>query len=171
MNFREQIQKFCKFQEILYIAHMKLDVNVKIRITGIYKIVNIVNGKIYIGSALNIYNRIFGSSSISHLKALKNNNHINKKLQNSFNKYGEDSFEFFIVEKCIKEELLIREQYYLDTLCFAKNYKKFSKYSFNICPNAGSPLGKKASNKTKKILSISKKGNKNPMFGKTITIL
>jgi len=98
-NFREIVQKFCKFQEILYIAHMKLDVNVKIRITGIYKIVNIVNGKIYIGSALNIYNRIFGSSSISHLKALKNNNHINKKLQNSFNKYGEDSFEFFIVEK------------------------------------------------------------------------
>lgn len=42
--------------------------------------------------------------------------HINKKLQNSWNKHGEDIFQYYILEFCSEENLVKREQFYIDTL-------------------------------------------------------
>ena len=124
-------------------------------VTGIYMIHNNISKKSYIGSAVNIYKRIFGSSSWSHLRALVENRHINTYLQNAYNKHGVSAFSFKILEICSKELLLSREQYYLDTFLYAQDPLKFRKKAYNICPTAGSPLGRKMSASTKAKFSIS----------------
>lgn len=70
-------------------------------IVGIYKIINNINGKSYIGSSRNICNRLR-----CHYYELRNNKHCNKRLQNSWNKYGEENFEFQLVETCNLENLI-----------------------------------------------------------------
>ena len=90
--------------------------------TGIYKIENLVNNKVYIGQAVNINNRWKG-----HLKELKHNNHTNRHLQNAWNKYGEENFKFDIIEECEEDKLTEREQYWIDYyggLNSSDNYNK-----------------------------------------------
>ena len=82
-----------------------------LRKSGIYKIVNLVNNNTYIGSAVKLYKR-----KNQHLHSLRRNIHHSTYLQNSFNKHKEENFKFEVVEFCEKEELLEREQYYIDTL-------------------------------------------------------
>ena len=76
---------------------------------GIYCIQNLCNGKVYIGQSINIQHRWS-----EHVKALENNSHINKYLQKSWNKYGQDNFEFFILEECARDILTEWEQYWID---------------------------------------------------------
>jgi group I intron endonuclease len=86
---------------------------------GVYAIVNTVDGKMYVGSSTNIKKR-WGD----HLWFLRNNKHRNPYLQNAFNKYGEASFEFRILEAIANEdELLAAEQYWLDyTQCYDREH-------------------------------------------------
>ena len=79
--------------------------------SGIYCIVNTDNQKKYVGSSKNIYQRLQ-----KHRAYLRKNMHENKKLQNSWNKHGEDCFQYFILEFCPEELLLKREQFYINTL-------------------------------------------------------
>jgi hypothetical protein len=72
--------------------------------SGIYMWLNVNNNKCYVGSSKNMIRR-----KSDHLKSLKNNNHHNGHLQKSFNKYGESSFTFIILELCNEEDLLTRE--------------------------------------------------------------
>jgi group I intron endonuclease len=78
--------------------------------SGIYCIRNTINGKFYIGSSAQCYHRV----KSQHLARLRNNKHSNPHLQASWNVYGEEAFEYFIVEECDRSELLTREQFYLD---------------------------------------------------------
>lgn len=106
------------------------------RQSGIYKIESkMFPNKKYIGSASR-YNDRKGR----HLKDLRLNKHPNKKLQNHFNKYGEGDLLFKLIEPCFQYLLVAREQYYIDRL----------RPWFNICKTAGSSLGRKASEETKK---------------------
>lgn len=57
--------------------------------SGIYKIENLVNGKVYIGSASNFRARWGG-----HRSKLKRGVHDNPHLQSSWNKYGAENFSF-----------------------------------------------------------------------------
>lgn len=59
----------------------------------IYKIENLVNGKVYIGQTVNSVERRWQA----HRSMLKRNNHDNFYLQNAWNKYGEDSFVFKVI--------------------------------------------------------------------------
>ena len=61
--------------------------------SGIYKITNIENGKVYIGKAMDIPKRF-----IAHLDNLRASNHTNKGLQNDFNVYGENALRFEVLE-------------------------------------------------------------------------
>jgi group I intron endonuclease len=79
---------------------------------GIYKIENIVNGKIYVGSSIDISKRFY-----KHLWMLRKGVHDNCHLQNSFNEYGENSFKFSILEFCDEKDLVIRENYYIEFFC------------------------------------------------------
>lgn len=110
---------------------------------GIYKIENIVNNKIYIGSCSN-----FNIRKGSHLCLLRQGKHHSIKLQRSFDKYGEINFIITLIEKCEKENLIIREQYYIDIL------KPF----YNICLVAGSTQGRVFTDLHKERLSKSLTG-------------
>ncbi len=127
-------------------------------IACIYKITNKKTGKIYIGSTSNFYKR-----KMEHINNLKSGNDHSRYLQNSWNKYGGDSFEFEIIEKCnpIKNILLSKEQYYLDLLLKAnENNHLFFKLGMNTCRLSNSKLGTKMSNKQKRKLSKVHKGKK-----------
>jgi group I intron endonuclease len=78
---------------------------------GIYRIINKKNGKCYYGSSKNIEKRWK-----RHKTGLKHKNHHNLKLQRAWDKYGEDSFDFEVVEECELNNLLACEQKYLDLL-------------------------------------------------------
>ena len=57
-----------------------------------------------------------------HVYCLRRNIHINLRLQRAWNKHGENSFQFDIIESCDNDKLLLREQHYIDTLgAFGKN--------------------------------------------------
>jgi group I intron endonuclease len=104
----------------------------------VYLIKNTLNNKVYIGSAVNFKKRI-----ISHCNLLKKNKHHSSKLQNSWNKYGENLFVYGILEEnIILTELINREQYFIDFFNSSKN-------GFNILPNAGTNFGNKWSKETK----------------------
>ena len=67
---------------------------------GIYCIFNAVNGKVYVGSSVNLYMR-----KAQHFSSLKYDKHHSIKLQRAYNKYGKDSFKFCILEYCDKKDL------------------------------------------------------------------
>jgi len=76
---------------------------------GIYRIRNLINNNCYYGSAKNI-NRRWSK----HKSQLKYGRHENVILQRAWDKYGEDSFIFEVIEVCDENELLLVEQKYLD---------------------------------------------------------
>lgn len=86
---------------------------------GVYIITNIVNGKRYIGSSKNLKERL-----IRHKWELDKGIHVNNYLQNSWNKYGEDSFEYGILCLCDITSQFEFEQYYIDNINPEYNIQK-----------------------------------------------
>ena len=76
--------------------------------SGIYRIKNTANGKYYVGQSEDIAKRWF-----HHRWELQNGKHINLHLQAAWDKYGEESFEFQVLELCPVEELNDREKYWI----------------------------------------------------------
>ena len=62
--------------------------------SGIYKIENLVNSKVYIGKSKDLKQRRY-----YHYNKLKNNRHPNQHLHNAYNTYGEDNFKWEIINK------------------------------------------------------------------------
>lgn len=114
-------------------------------LTGIYKIANTQNGKIYVGSSLNIKARWS-----KHLSALRRGVHKNAHLQSAFAIYGEHAFQFNVLELCDEQVLLTREQHYLDTL----------RPEYNILPIAGNSTGYRHGYDAKRKMSATHIGNK-----------
>ena len=152
-------------------------------ICGIYTIRNKVNGKIYIGQAIDIKDRWK-----DHRKRLNGGYHVNKHLQRSWDKYGEESFEFNILLECEESQLNTLEEYYIFELMtydkrvgYNKTYggdngrpteetrKKMSKSHTDIKGENHPMYGKHHSEETKKKISENHtdiKGEKHPMYGK-----
>jgi group I intron endonuclease len=76
----------------------------------IYKIENILNGKIYIGQS--IWDHYKKKSH--HFCCLKNQTHRNSRLQEDYDKYGKDVFRFQIIKWVNKEELNQNEIYFIE---------------------------------------------------------
>ncbi len=107
------------------------------KIGTIYKIENTINGKVYIGQT-----RVgFKKRVKEHLYGLRKNSHNNDYLQRAWNKYGEDNFNFSVVERCRVEEL---DRLEVKWITYHKNIigvynlesggnknKTFSRYSLN----------------------------------------
>jgi group I intron endonuclease len=112
--------------------------------SGIYMIQNVVDWKMYIGSAKYIARRW-----AVHRHNLRNNKSNNVHLQRAWNKYGEDCFRFSVLVYCKPDELIELEQYFIDGLNPA----------YNIQQVAGSSLGRKFSEETKEKLRKASTGH------------
>ena len=86
---------------------------------GIYIITNIFNGKRYVGSSNNLKERLQ-----NHFKSLKDGVHVNKHLQNAYNLYGEDFFEWGILKFSNIEDQYKDEQYFIDSIKPEYNIEK-----------------------------------------------
>jgi hypothetical protein len=111
-------------------------------ISGIYIINNLKNKKFYIGSSKNLYDRLH-----QHFHNLKYKKHHSNHLQNSYNKYGEDAFNYSILELCNVENLEEREQYWID----------FLKPVYNKRLDSTRNIGLKCTEKTKSKISTTLK--------------
>jgi group I intron endonuclease len=144
--------------------------------SGIYKIINIVNNKFYIGSSKELSKRW-----TQHKSKLKYNKHGNIILQRSWNKYGKECFIFEIIEECDVAFLLEREQFFLDTLKPYYNIGLKSSGGDNLTnhPNRDEIIQKMSdgvrerylnwSDDERKTYSEKYNGDKNPNFGKNWT--
>jgi len=91
--------------------------------------VNKINGNYYIGSSSNLHVRLYTYYSLRSLAI------SNRPIDRALLKHGFSNFRFEILEYCSYEDILKREQYYLDLL----------KPQYNIATIAGSTLGYKHS--------------------------
>ena len=87
----------------------------------IYQIKNLINNKIYIGST-NDYKIRWKV----HISQLNSKTHCNQYLQNAWNKYGEENFDFSILEEIELSEQFQKEQEWINKL------NPFGKNGYNI---------------------------------------
>lgn len=103
--------------------------------SGNYRLTNKLNGNFYIGSSINLKQRYLNYFYISYIK--KRQNLI---ISRALIDYGNSNFSLEILEYCDKTILLKREQYYFN----------FLNPPYNILKIAGSSLGDKLTEETKK---------------------
>lgn len=103
---------------------------------GVYQIVNLVNGKVYVGSTSHSIQHRWNC----HRSELDKGIHHSLHLQRAWDSYGASFFSWQILEECAPTECITREQFWIDKLKSA-NFK----FGYNISPTANSPLGCKHS--------------------------
>lgn len=114
---------------------------------GIYTITHIKSGKQYVGSSVTLKRRFN-----RHKNELRKNIHRCSHLQRAWNKYGEEAFVFAVIESIVDvDQILIREQHWIDTL-------KLTKKLYNTCPKAGSPLGMRLTEEQRAKISKAHRG-------------
>lgn len=120
---------------------------------GIYMIQNKLNNKMYIGQAVDIEDRWK-----HHVWGLGGDYHDNTHLQRSWNKYGEENFEFTVLLECEESDLNMYEEYYIFELM---TYDPRVGYNKKYGGNSGRPT-----EEIKRKMSDSNKGEKHYMYGK-----
>lgn len=94
---------------------------------GIYLITQLSSGLVYVGSSVNVKNRVS-----RHRTELKNGTHGNAHLQRAWNKYGEADFAISVLEYLPSTDKLIAcEQRHIDSRKSADRA-----FGFNIVPRA-----------------------------------
>jgi group I intron endonuclease len=105
----------------------------RVKPAGVFQIKNTVNGKVLLGSSLNLEGPLN-----SHRFMLKIGSHRNKVLQQEWNEYGEDHFLFEILETVIvkddpnfnlSDELTLLEMIWLEKL------QPFGEKGYNLNSN------------------------------------
>jgi group I intron endonuclease len=96
---------------------------------GIYKIINILNNKFYVGSAVDLKRR-----KTRHFSELRKGNHKNGHLQAAWKKYGEQAFIFVVVEEVADVALLFEKE----NVWLKEHVGK--PYCYNIGTDAAAPM-------------------------------
>jgi group I intron endonuclease len=117
-------------------------------VAGVYRIRNLVNGKVYIGST---------ASDLAyrwreHRKRLRGGQHGNRHLQSAWNKYGEHNFIFEVIENCLRDDCVSREQSHMDAC------RAVGGVLYNLAPNAGTCRGVKH---TEEVRQANRERNRN----------
>jgi len=114
--------------------------------SGVYEIINTINGNRYIGSSVRITSRLS-----AHKCRLRQNKSHNKHLQSAYSKYGEESFMFRPLLYCDPKNVLMYEQMCLDGMQSNYNKTKSAESPFTGC---------KLSEEQKKQIGLRSLGNK-----------
>lgn len=112
--------------------------------TGVYLIENLANGRRYVGSANSLKKRFR-----EHRRQLSEGRHHSRFLQRAWNKYGPLFFRFRVVAYCSRDDLLFYEQRLIDGL----------KPDYNTSPTAGSQLGYRHTEETRRKMSVARRRN------------
>lgn len=139
---------------------------------GIYRILNLINNKYYIGSSKSIVKRIR-----EHKRLLRKGEHENKHLQSAWNKYGEQNFAFEIIQIISSDEL--KNNCYLrnlETKYILESGSANDKIGYNIINGGIGSLNTPCSEEKRRKISEANKGktawNKNiPMTEEQKAIL
>lgn len=114
----------------------------------IYQIRNKVTGQSYVGRTINLEERWYW-----HRKNLKSGDN-SPHLQHAYNKYGEENFEYLVVEECPDDQLGERETYWIDTLDTFYN-------GYNLTRGGeGGRLGMPHSDESRQLMSQNTRGRK-----------
>lgn len=98
------------------------------RSPGVYRILCLQTGKLYVGSSVDLRARWH-----HHRRSLRRGDHRNSYLQQAWNKYGEESFEFSVLQLADAADRLKTEQAWMDKTGCTDN-----RVGFNISRIAGS---------------------------------
>ena len=99
---------------------------------GVYAIVHTASGRMYVGSSVRLRRRW-----ADHRRLLRRGSHSNRYLQAAWSTYGEDAFEFVLLEEVADiTKVIEREQAWLDELRPTDRAR-----GFNLSPTASSVLG------------------------------
>jgi len=127
----------------------------RIKICGVYAILNTITGETYIGSSKDIIRRFD-----IHINSMRRNAHQSSNLQSVFYEYGDENLTLVILEECNIRNLLILETFWLieiqpeyNTLLFAGRKHYHSK-------------GWKHTEESKQNMSLAKIGNRNAVGNK-----
>lgn len=102
--------------------------------SGIYKIENKLNGKVYIGRSVNPAFRFY-----KHKQDIKNGEHGNQHLTNAVNKDGIDNFDFEVIEWLPDRLLGEREEYWIHAYDAANRDYGYNKATNSTAPMLGQP--------------------------------
>lgn len=137
--------------------------------SGIYKCTCLSNGRCYIGQA-----RFLLKRKQHHIYSLRHNKHANTHMQRAWNKYGENSFIWEIVEFCDIDKLNDREIYWIEKYdTFNNDFNMTtggdSNYSFSpkTLEERSVSIKNSWTDERRKKISESMLGENNPMFGRT----
>lgn len=117
--------------------------------TGVYLIMNTVNGRLYVGSALRLRNRWK-----DHQRQLSQGRHHSRFLQRAWDKYGPQAFRFESQLYCNRDNLLRYEQALID----------FYRPDYNSRPTAGNQFGFRHSPESRAKMSASNNRTGNPGY-------
>jgi group I intron endonuclease len=142
--------------------------------TGVYCLVNLINGNIYIGSSVNLAVRMRNYLNTTFLKHKKNNN---MPIVKALLKYGQDNFAVLIVEYINVENLTVRETHYITQLLPYYNVLKqgYSSIGYKHTEATKQMLSELAKNKihsekTKALISRALVGDNNPFYNKNHSV-
>lgn len=136
--------------------------------SGVYCWINRLNGNYYIGSSINLNNRLNDYFQPWYYK-----DRLNLVIVRAIKKYGLGNFALVILEVTKPEDTLPREQYYLDTLepeynilDTAGNSLGYKQTPESIEKMRSKALGRKHSEEVRKTMSENRRGENNNFYGK-----
>ncbi|OOF89766.1 hypothetical protein ASPCADRAFT_37403, partial [Aspergillus carbonarius ITEM 5010] len=139
--------------------------------SGVYYLINKVNGHGYVGSSINLASRMKNYLNNAFLKSKQN---VNMPIIKALLKYDQSNFSLLILEYVELESLTVRETFYITHVM----------PYYNVLKQGYSSLGYKHTEETKKLLSVLAKnrihsektkaliakaltGENNPFYNKT----
>lgn len=138
--------------------------------TGVYCLVNLISGNMYIGASVNLSGRMKNYLNNAFLKSKSNNN---MPITKALLKYGQDNFAVLIVQYVDLENLAVRETYYITKLLPYYNVLKegYSSVGYKHTEATKEMLSELAKNRThtaetKTLISRALVGENNPFFNK-----
>ena len=142
--------------KITILNNSNLLTNTYLNKSGIYQIINLINGKTYVGSSVNLKRRV--NEYLNPLYISRNLKKGNSKILKALLKYGYINFEFKILEfiefetsqsKSERRNLLLnKEQYFINEI----------KPEYNINQKAGNNLGRVYCEEVRRKMSLAKIG-------------
>lgn len=128
----------------------------------IYKIQCEKDGRFYIGASINPHSR-----RLEHFNHLRKNKHHNIFLQRAFNKYGEESFSYTVLETFEDEKMMWkREEELLEELSNTYNMIPGGIRGPRMYGKDNPKFGKQISEQQKRLQSEAMSGEKHPLYGK-----